>query len=87
MGVEAELLEFKWLKLIKPYLKNKPWSEEEDQIINESMNSHIAKKWTEIAMKLTESDSCSGLRTAKQVRERWINYLDPSIKRDDWTKE
>lgn len=46
----------------------------------------MAKKWTEIALKLSESAAGSGLRTAKQVRERWINYLDPAIKRDDWTK-
>lgn len=50
------------------------------------MNSKIAKRWTEIALKLSSSIPNSGLRTAKQVRERWINYLDPSIKRDDWTK-
>lgn len=57
-------------------MKNKPWSEEEDKIINELMTTKLANKWTQIALKLSEAVNNSGLRTAKQVRERWINYLD-----------
>ncbi len=26
-------------------------------------------------------------RLGKQCRERWVNYLDPNIKRDAWTDE
>lgn len=51
------------------------------------MNSSMSKKWTDIAIRLSENSNSNGLRTAKQVRERWINYIDPSIRRDDWTSE
>lgn len=28
-----------------------------------------------------------GTKTGKQIRERFINKLDPRIKRDDWNEE
>jgi myb proto-oncogene protein len=28
-----------------------------------------------------------GTKTGKQIRERFINKLDPKIKTDDWTDE
>ena len=38
-------------------------------------------RWTVIASNLPG-------RTGKQCRERWVNQLDPSIKRDqNWTEE
>ena len=85
LGINFELLEFKWLKLIKPYIKNKPWCEAEDLLISQLMKSDLSKKWTDIALTLSKSNFGNGLRTAKQVRERWINYIDPSINRGEWT--
>lgn len=37
--------------------------------------------WTKIA-----SDLNNG-RSAKQCRDRWLNYLRPGIKKGDWTTE
>src|SRR5690606_12487756 len=37
-------------------------------------------KWSSIAAKLPG-------RIGKQCRERWINHLDPAIKKGDWTPE
>ena len=28
-----------------------------------------------------------GSKTGKQIRERYINKLDPKIRKDDWTEE
>ena len=28
-----------------------------------------------------------GTKTGKQIRERYINKLDPKIKKEDWTSE
>ena len=41
---------------------------------------HGTRHWGLIASKL-------GNRTGKQCRERWHNQLDPSIRKDAWTKE
>lgn len=51
------------------------------------MEGDSNKKWTEIAIKLFEANVSKILRTAKQVRERWVNYIDPSLKRQEWTKQ
>lgn len=48
------------------------------------MKTIASKKWTELALNLFESGVSRILRTAKQVRERWVNYLDPALNRKDW---
>jgi myb proto-oncogene protein len=49
------------------------------------MMSELANRWTDIALKMFELGASKILRTAKQVRERWANYIDPDIRRDQWT--
>ena len=44
------------------------------------VTEHGTRHWGLIAQKL-------GNRTGKQCRERWHNQLDPSIRKDGWTKE
>ena len=51
------------------------------------MKTEIAGKWTDLALRLFERGASKVLRTAKQVRERWVNYIDPEIRRDRWTYE
>jgi myb proto-oncogene protein len=68
LGVSESLLEFKWLKLAKPYIKNIPWEPAEDNLLEELMKTSSNKKWTELALKLFESGVSRILRTAKQVR-------------------
>ena len=54
---------------------------EEDEILSDLANKHAKEKiqWTHIAKSLPG-------RTPRQCRERWINFLDPSINRDPWTE-
>lgn len=47
----------------------------------------MAGKWTEITLMLFEKGLSKVLRTAKQVRERWVNYIDPEIRREHWSPE
>jgi hypothetical protein len=47
------------------------FSHEEDQFI-QNLVEEIGKKWNKIAKKMNN-------RTGRQIRERYINYLDPSI--------
>lgn len=39
-----------------------------------------ARNWSAIA-------GCLPGRVGKQCRERWHNHLDPTIKKEKWTKE
>eukprot|EP00189_Rhodosorus_marinus_P013526 CAMPEP_0184747306 /NCGR_PEP_ID=MMETSP0315-20130426/10238_1 /TAXON_ID=101924 /ORGANISM="Rhodosorus marinus, Strain UTEX LB 2760" /LENGTH=262 /DNA_ID=CAMNT_0027220255 /DNA_START=57 /DNA_END=845 /DNA_ORIENTATION=+ len=57
-----------------------PWTAEEDQQLTLLVSTSGLRSWTKIAR-------CLERRTGKQCRERWLNYLDPSIKHDAWTHE
>ncbi|KAA8498292.1 Transcriptional activator Myb [Porphyridium purpureum] len=57
-----------------------PWTKEEDQTLIELVNAEGPKNWTKLAMKLTK-------RSGKQCRERWLNHLNPDIKKDAWSPE
>lgn len=55
----------------------KIWSSEEDQTII-SLIKKVGKNWKLLAELI-------GSKTGKQIRERFINKLDPKIKTDEWT--
>ena len=70
----------RWIDCLDPNIKKGPWIPEEDQIIKEHVKENGPKKWSELATMLLG-------RTAKQCRERWIESLDPNIKKGSWTPE
>ncbi|KAA8497238.1 Myb-related protein B [Porphyridium purpureum] len=57
------------------------WSEEEDARLTELVQRMDTRCWTAIAAEL------SPLRTGKQCRERWMNHLDPKLRKGNWTPE
>lgn len=57
-----------------------PWTKDEDEMLIELVNEHGTKQWSIVASHLKA-------RTGKQCRERWINNLDPTIKKGAWTEE
>jgi hypothetical protein len=63
----------------KTHKKNK-WTVEEDNLLKEAVKKNGSKSWGLIARNVPG-------RTGKQCRERWIFGLDPTIIKDDWTKE
>lgn len=64
---------------IKPFKSRRPWDPTEDALVLQ-MVKESGPNWQLIAKK-TEG------RTGKQVRDRYINILDPSINRLPWTEE
>ena len=56
------------------------FTSEEDQKLKELVARYGESNWNEVSAKL-------GTRTARQCRERFKNYLSPSIKNDPWTEE
>ena len=70
----------RWKKALDPRLVKGPWSEEEDQLLSKLVKQHGLNAWKAIAKEITG-------RNTKQCRERWCNYLDPTLKRGKWTAE
>eukprot|EP00741_Cyanophora_paradoxa_P019992 tig00021179_g19295.t1 len=60
---------------------NCSWTPEEDDKLRELVVQHGTKDWVLISQLL------GGCRKSKQVRERFINHVDPSVRKDPWTEE
>ncbi|CAD8098334.1 unnamed protein product [Paramecium sonneborni] len=77
----------KWFSMLKTSLVAQPFKKEEDQeiLILYEKYKHKDKKWKLIANEMNSNHLI--YRTCKQLRERWINYLDPSLLKikDPWT--
>lgn len=52
----------------------------DDEMLTRAVQSSRFIEWNEIAKKL-------GKWSARQCRERWKNYVDPSLSHDKWTYE
>jgi truncated hemoglobin YjbI len=64
------------------------WSEAEDKLLEELMLYKGSKKWTLISMKINQMfHSGANARLGKHCRERWLNHLDPSLKKSEWSPE
>lgn len=59
--------------------QRKIWSEEEDETIKKLIKK-VGKNWKFLSEML-------GTKTGKQIRERYINKLDPKIKKEEWTED
>jgi len=79
----------RWSQIAKPGRSKEPWSPEEDERLRATVAKFVGLdnkpnksnlKWGEVATIMTG-------RTGKQCRERWLNQLDPDIKKGDWTAE
>lgn len=55
------------------------WTEEEDHTLMELVEKHGPRKWSYIASHLRG-------RKGKQCRERYLNHLDPEIRKSEWTE-
>uniref|UniRef100_A0A7S0ZJK1 Uncharacterized protein n=1 Tax=Timspurckia oligopyrenoides TaxID=708627 RepID=A0A7S0ZJK1_9RHOD len=59
--------------------KNKPhWTFYEDKKLKELVESYGVKQWRQLSEKFEN-------KSGKQCRERWVNHLDPSIRKRRWT--
>ena len=71
----------KWQTLTNPpVIKGKgSWTSEEDTILREKRQLY-GRKWAKIASHLPG-------RQGKQCRERFVNHLDPELKKGEWTDD
>lgn len=64
----------------KKQAKKQLWTAEEDNMLIELVSTHGACNWDSLARFIPN-------RTGKQCRERFINTLDPNVKRGNWVPE
>ena len=72
-------LQFSKFKNAKEGVIKGTWSKEEDEQILELV-SHFGKSWSKISKFLNS-------RNGKQIRDRYINVLDPAIKKGKFSEE
>jgi hypothetical protein len=71
----------RWQKVLQPGLKKGKWSAEEDQILFNWVKSNGANRWSKLSYTLQG-------RSSKQIRDRWINNLNPQRAKDfTWTDQ
>lgn len=73
----------RWTKVLVPGLKKGKWSPTEDDTLLALVNAQI--KINPLKICWPEVSKGMGYRSCKQCRERWINHLDPNVKKGDWT--
>jgi len=69
----------RWKKVLDPDIVKGPFSKEEDDVLRRIVDMYGAKKWSFISSHLPG-------RLGKQCRERWLNHLNPDIRKGPWTE-
>lgn len=78
----AKVLEcIKRFKKINPKIKKGLWTEEEDAEVVR-LSKIYGKNWAKISANISNKN-----KTGKQIRQRYLNFLDPSINRSKFTLE
>ncbi|KAH6795019.1 hypothetical protein C2S52_005496 [Perilla frutescens var. hirtella] len=71
----------RWLKTLHPArVRSGKWTLEEDKRLKVAATLFGPKTWKKVAR-------CVPGRTHVQCRERWVNCLDPSLNKAEWTEE
>jgi len=69
----------RWKKVLCPGLRKGQWTDEEDCVLRNAV-AEGHSNWGAVARRVPG-------RTAKQCRERWSNYLAPSVVQGGWSTE
>ncbi len=77
---------YKWSSEFKQSPQKAPWTLDEDSLLRQLIVQNGMRHWQEIA-KCINSSLPFSKRQGKQCRERWINFLDPSINKNPWTED
>lgn len=66
----------------------KPWTEEEDQALENLVKILGKKSWASISKEINKLfHQSKTLRKGKQCRERYFNHINPFLKKGKWLKE
>eukprot|EP00906_Rhabdomonas_costata_P000547 RCo000701 len=62
------------------FIKGGSWKNTEDEILKAAVMKYGKNQWARVASLLSR-------KSAKQCKARWYEWLDPSIKKTEWTQE
>ena len=62
------------------HVKGGTWKNAEDEILKAAIMKYGLNQWSRISSLLVR-------KSAKQCKERWYEWLDPKIKKTEWTKD
>ena len=65
----------RWTRYLKPGSRKGQWTDEEDAIVLDAVQNSMEDpftRWSDLAQRLPG-------RVGKQVRDRWVNHLNPAI--------
>eukprot|EP01125_Pyxidicula_operculata_P011502 TRINITY_DN3766_c0_g1_i1.p1 TRINITY_DN3766_c0_g1~~TRINITY_DN3766_c0_g1_i1.p1 ORF type:complete len:845 (-),score=300.09 TRINITY_DN3766_c0_g1_i1:100-2634(-) len=65
---------------MRGYIKGGIWKNTEDEILKAAVMKYGKNQWARIASLLNR-------KSAKQCKTRWYEWLDPSIKKTEWSRE
>ena len=66
--------------MVKVFIKGGVWKNSEDEILKAAVMKYGKQQWARVASLLNR-------KTAKQCKARWHEWLDPSVKKVEWSRE
>jgi hypothetical protein len=82
-GKSAWEIQDRWTRYLKPGSRKGQWTDEEDAVVVEAVQNSIEDpftRWSDLAQRLPG-------RVGKQVRDRWVNHLNPAINHLPFSRE
>ena len=66
--------------MVKVFIKGGVWKNSEDEILKAAVMKYGKQQWARVASLLNR-------KSAKQCKARWFEWLDPSVKKTEWSRE
>ncbi|KAL8437342.1 hypothetical protein Efla_004300 [Eimeria flavescens] len=66
--------------MVRIFIKGGVWRNSEDEILKAAVMKYGLNNWSRVASLLVK-------KSAKQCKARWYEWLDPSVKKTEWTLE
>mmetsp|Transcript_27363 Transcript_27363/g.40398 ORF Transcript_27363/g.40398 Transcript_27363/m.40398 type:complete len:986 (-) Transcript_27363:148-3105(-) len=82
-GKSAKECHERWIRYLKPGVRKGQWQDHEDVIVVEAVTSSTEQpftRWSDLAQRLPG-------RVGKQIRDRWVNHLNPNINHLPFSRE
>lgn len=82
-GKSAKECHERWIRYLKPGVRKGQWTDQEDAIVIEAVTTSTEQpftRWSDLAQRLPG-------RVGKQIRDRWVNHLNPNINHLPFSRE
>merc|ERR1712238_237850 len=83
MGKSAKECHERWIRYLKPGVRKGQWTDQEDTIVIDAVTNSSEQpftRWSDLAQQLPG-------RVGKQIRDRWVNHLNPNINHLPFSRE